>query len=205
MKKAEFLITELYKSFGNLDLSSSAVRHQTMIAVNNKLFNLSNEQFDEIMKKYNSKTNTIQRLTEMGNKRFLQSNSLFCFGDRQTLKTTNMILKSLLKFFEKPHDKYTIVYVASTFASGQPIIQKIKDIAEKFGWEIAREAKYDITLIIDGMYVFFTIRTTEDSVRGMNTDFVIIDHANYINNPNLCRALLMSEKPFIIGGDSFYA
>ena len=55
MKKAEFLITELYKSFGNLDLNSSAVRHQTMIAVNNKLFNLSNEQFDEIMKKYKIK------------------------------------------------------------------------------------------------------------------------------------------------------
>ncbi|MDE1839920.1 MAG: hypothetical protein KGH87_08375 [Thaumarchaeota archaeon] len=195
MKKGEFLGNQLLSKFFKEPKYTSIVQI---------LRSLSNEQFDEIMSKYNSKTNIIENLVSMGNKRFLLGQSLFCFGDRQSTKTTNMIIKSLLKFFENPRDKFTIICVSSTFESGRGMLDIVRKIAEQFKWEITQDKKYDIVLKIDGFFVWFIIRTTADSIRGIQSDFLIVDHANFITNRHLYQSLLISDKSFVIGGNSFY-
>lgn len=155
--------------------------------------------------------NIIETLYDLGDRSFLKSDNIFCFGDRQTRKTQNMILKSLVYYFRKPSDQYRIVYISPNINSGKLVIHRIKSIIENFDWEIVRETRDSITIKIGDNTVIFDTVSTSEKLRGSNTpSFKIWDEAEY--NPDkkeFFKSIAMDmawgkDFDFVIGGTSFY-
>lgn len=153
----------------------------------------------------------IDELIALGDKNFLSGDNMFCFGDRQTRKTQNMVLKSFISYFRKPSDEYRIIYVSATMNSGRPVLNRVKEIARFFKWEIIRDVKDGITLKIGCNRVIFDIVSTSDKLRGRHpTNFKIWDEPEYNQDKkeffrSFALDLTLNKTfNFVIGGSSFY-
>lgn len=156
--------------------------------------------------------NVIEELIKLGDHDFLKSDKLFCFGDRQTRKTWNMVLKSFVKYFENEM-KYKIInekefrvsWICPTLKQGITALNIVRKIAEKFKWKIIKGTDTEIILEIAFKPYIMTLISTEEQIRGREQNFTIVDEPEYIRNKkSFFRSLLVSNNDFLIGGSSYY-
>lgn len=153
----------------------------------------------------------------IGDEDWLKSDSIFCFGDRQTFKTTNMLLKPLLKFLENPKDNFTVLLVSGNSYYGSAYLSRMEElleILETFSIihkiNIKRRTRSELLFSIDNKNIIYRVCTTDTSCRGVSSNFQIFDEPEfYPNKKNLIRGALISgihnDSDFVIGGHSYYS
>lgn len=155
-------------------------------------------------------TNSIVNdIYNMGDRTWLKSNNIFCFGNRRTGKTTNMLLKAILSYLENPRDQFRINLIVPNKMIGRNYLQHMADIASRFSWRVViLVSKPQLHIFINGDEIIFDVITTEDSVRGTLPNFIIFDEPEfYSNKRDLIRGAFIStisnNCDFVIGGGSY--
>jgi len=156
-------------------------------------------------------TELLDFIANMGDSNFIKSDQIFCFGDRQTGKTYNMILKSYynaIKYFMEYKEAYEFIIsiITPTVVQGEVILDKIPHILKNFRCTVKNKSK-KIVIIEDEFNhsVEFNIDTVE-SIRSKKIDYYIIDEAPFIKNIKECLInLIYNNCVFIVGGSSYYS
>lgn len=148
--------------------------------------------------------NLVQEILSMGDAAWLQSDQVFCFGDRQTKKTTNMVLAAFLRFIENPiNPRFTVLCLAPNRAIGNSIVDFYETIAQKLKLEVAVRSKEHIIIMAGQNVMEVYVKSTDNGIRGFAPDFIQLHNANYLPR-NIIRSVMVIDKDFVISGDSFY-
>lgn len=163
-----------------------------------------------------------EEILSYGNTNFLEQEDdlLFCFGDRRTSKTTNMICKMLLnalqiKEKELTNGMYIVIVIVPTIEQRQGFLRRMSNIGQKLGVYCNNSGTsgwYGLnvprTQVKDG-HIGINVRfaTTHEQVRGFIPNMIIMDNANHVRNKKevFHSTVVSMDAKVIVGGDSFYA
>lgn len=153
----------------------------------------------------------IEKILELGDRNFLTSDNIFCFGDRQTKKTWNMLLKGFLRcheHLEKHTDQkeYRMIIVSATLSQGINSLSIGKQIAKKLGLFIEEETQQRVVIkLCFGRKFIIELVHIADQTRGKFTDFIMWDEPEFHpNKKGFFGSLLLNKTDFVMGGSSFY-